>query len=595
MKKALSFLLTAAMLISCFVMSVGADSSVGSDTPDLGSAARASTPTSDIVYDLNEDHVDPQGVYYTLDGNTMTAVVGKNTYSDSASAVTGDITSVIIPAGVRIGGSVYAVTAVGRNAFDGSSVKSAVIYCDTIGEFAFAGCTELKSVYTYATEIRGFAFWGCTALNEANIFFAETIGGGAFWGCSMLNTLSLIDTQIIMDKAFEGCDALRFIVFECSSSEAAPQIAAGAVPEGVKAYIFSNNSEFFVDFPLEVVIIEGSVINVNDVYGEAGQTVIVPVTVPFGTSGESSMTCNIAAAAGLTVTGIYDGSDYYCIMDNSTLSSDGTSFSGTNYYGNYLTLVYLEVKLDSDLAAGSYIITVRSDGFNSVAGAVIVCAHENTKTLIQAASTCTEDGIADTVCADCGKLIKSGVSVPAKEHSYRDFVIAPTCGEGGYTRHICSTCVHAYSDAETEALGHDWDDGVVEVEASTSKKGLIVYTCKTCAAKNEVEIPKLCKHNWDDGVVTKKPTTTEEGVLTYTCSKCNETKEEPIPVLLVAPGDVNGDGDINLADVTLLLKYLASWEVTVSEAADVNGDDTITLADATLLLKHLAGWDVTLG
>lgn len=60
-------------------------------------------------------------------------------------------------------------------------------------------------------------------------------------------------------------------------------------------------------------------------------------------------------------------------------------------------------------------------------------------------------------------------------------------------------------------------------------------------------------------------------------------------------GDVNSDGDVNLADVTLLLKHLASWNVTINEAAaDVNADSEVNLADATLLLKYLAGWSVVL-
>ncbi len=60
-------------------------------------------------------------------------------------------------------------------------------------------------------------------------------------------------------------------------------------------------------------------------------------------------------------------------------------------------------------------------------------------------------------------------------------------------------------------------------------------------------------------------------------------------------GDINSDGDVNLADVTLLLKHLASWDVSVNtSAADVNADSDVNLADATLLLKYLAGWSVVL-
>ena len=66
----------------------------------------------------------------------------------------------------------------------------------------------------------------------------------------------------------------------------------------------------------------------------------------------------------------------------------------------------------------------------------------------------------------------------------------------------------------------------------------------------------------------------------------------------VVYGDVNGDGRITASDVTMLLQYLAEWDVGDSinlANADVNGDGRITASDVTLLLQYLAEWDVTLG
>lgn len=42
---------------------------------------------------------------------------------------------------------------------------------------------------------------------------------------------------------------------------------------------------------------------------------------------------------------------------------------------------------------------------------------------------------------------------------------------------------------------------------------------------------KYTTHNWDDGVITTEPTTTAEGVKTYTCNDCKETRTERIPKL----------------------------------------------------------------
>ena len=61
-------------------------------------------------------------------------------------------------------------------------------------------------------------------------------------------------------------------------------------------------------------------------------------------------------------------------------------------------------------------------------------------------------------------------------------------------------------------------------------------------------------------------------------------------------GDANGDDVVNGADATLLLQYLAEWDVVVDESnADVNCDGELNGKDATLLLQYLADWDVELG
>ena len=54
-------------------------------------------------------------------------------------------------------------------------------------------------------------------------------------------------------------------------------------------------------------------------------------------------------------------------------------------------------------------------------------------------------------------------------------------------------------------------------------------------------------------------------------------------------GDVNGDGDINIADVTALISMVLKGETdpSVYPAADCNLDGSINIADVTVLINRV--------
>ena len=93
---------------------------------------------------------------------------------------------------------------------------------------------------------------------------------------------------------------------------------------------------------------------------------------------------------------------------------------------------------------------------------------------------------------------------------------------------------------------------------------------------------------------TTSAVTTETTTFTEPASVTTETTSA-VPERI--PGDVNGDGIVNLKDVTLIRRFIAGgWNVKVNEtAADVNGDHTVNLKDVTLIRRYIAGgWNVTL-
>lgn len=54
-------------------------------------------------------------------------------------------------------------------------------------------------------------------------------------------------------------------------------------------------------------------------------------------------------------------------------------------------------------------------------------------------------------------------------------------------------------------------------------------------------------------------------------------------------GDINGDGKVDVNDVSDMLKYLAEWNIPVNESqGDINQNGYIDAEDVTAALKKLA-------
>ena len=58
------------------------------------------------------------------------------------------------------------------------------------------------------------------------------------------------------------------------------------------------------------------------------------------------------------------------------------------------------------------------------------------------------------------------------------------------------------------------------------------------------------------------------------------------------PGDVNGDGYVNLKDLVTLAQLAAGWDVDHNPwAADTNGDGNIDLIDVNSFARYLVGYN----
>ncbi|MBR6917792.1 MAG: DUF4091 domain-containing protein [Clostridia bacterium] len=138
---------------------------------------------------------------------------------------------------------------------------------------------------------------------------------------------------------------------------------------------------------------------------------------------------------------------------------------------------------------------------------------------------------------------------------------------------------------------HTWNDGLVIKPATCSEEGSITYTCITCGDTKTEAIEKL-PHTWDEGVVTTPATYTTEGIRTYTCTVCQETSEVSFGVLPVKVGDVDGDGNVGMKDISSLKAYIAGT-LTVSDIiatnSDIDGNEVINMMDISAIKVMIAG------
>lgn len=161
---------------------------------------------------------------------------------------------------------------------------------------------------------------------------------------------------------------------------------------------------------------------------------------------------------------------------------------------------------------------------------------------------------------------------PHTEHVWaEDYTVdvAPTCTEAGsksiHCTHPGCQVIKPDSSVEIEALGHDWsEEYTVDTPATCTTVGSESIHCKRCDAQkpdSAREIP-LAKHTYKDGK----------------CEVCGHVN-----------GDVNGDGQLDTADLVRLMKYIAADGKDIeAKFPDVNEDGEVTTADLVRMMKMIA-------
>ena len=244
--------------------------------------------------------------------------------------------------------------------------------------------------------------------------------------------------------------------------------------------------------------------------------------------------------------------------------------------------------------------------------------------------SCSKEGQKIFTCSECGYTYTE--AIPTLPHSFIDTVIEPTVCADGYTLHKCSICGYEYTDeiVHVDNPVHNFKDGICTVcgksdiylyqsehnySPNTDKtwtvsrdnaaKLYLIFSDKT---ETEEMFDYIYIYDSDDNlvgeytgtmlagqIVTVKGDTAKIRLVTdglnsdfygFSLTYITAIYKEHIK------GDVNGDGEVTIADATDIQKNIADilkFNEKQMAVADINGDGEITIADVTILQKYIAG------
>ncbi len=183
--------------------------------------------------------------------------------------------------------------------------------------------------------------------------------------------------------------------------------------------------------------------------------------------------------------------------------------------------------------------------------------------------TCTVEGVKSHYCSVCKEAYETE-AIKTIDHTYEWVTIAePDCTTDGMKHFKCS-CGKVNSTQVLPRLGHSKDG-----EATCEKDSI----CLRC---DEV-LKEALGHDWNNGVITKDPTETEQGEREYTCLRDSSHKKyETIPVRIVItlpeiPADGTYDLDATETDYLGNIHDIISVEAGIAYTVSVDNENILTI------------------
>ncbi|MBE6941942.1 MAG: hypothetical protein E7455_06670 [Ruminococcaceae bacterium] len=321
-----------------------------------------------------------------------------------------------------------------------------------------------------------------------------------------------------------------------------------------------------------------------------------------------------------------DGSDTVAVNGSDAQTAPNTGVAGVLTF-DLSDAPSETVTIDVNERGFIYAITV------TFAGGETSCEHAYTSEQTKA-PTCTEAGELTYTCSTCGDTYTEAVAALGHTEVV-DAAVAAGCETTGKTegKH-CSVCNEVLvAQNDVAALGHAWDEGVIDPEPTCEGAGVKTYTCETCGTtkteavsalghtaaeaviENNVAATCTADGSYDTvvycsvcnaeisrvtttvdalghsyvGEVTQEPTLNAEGIKTYTCSGCGDSYTETLAKL---EGAVAQIGDTKYASVQEAIDA-AVEDDTIVLLINVELTETLTIAADKVITLDLNSFDIS--
>ena len=185
-------------------------------------------------------------------------------------------------------------------------------------------------------------------------------------------------------------------------------------------------------------------------------------------SGPDDSTNDITRNTPVTIINSVSGG--YKVFSDTPLQSDRTKVDTDATYDYSRDYCYVK---NTNLKGAATTVTLNTDA----------CRHTNTTVQNAVNATHTTDGYTgDTVCVNCGEVVKTGSTIKATGHSISSNRVtkAATCTSTGIRTYYCS-CGVAIKTEGIAALGHNYK-AVSSTSAKITKAATTTYRCSRCSA-----------------------------------------------------------------------------------------------------------------